>query len=768
MRIPIFHISEVLMIENPKKLFSYSLEAIHSSLNDDSIKIIDRIYPEFFNSKIQPEYSGVFDLFFNNIKKELKINLSDLELERIPLNIAKILNNTEHLDLSRNMNIKIIEEWFTYFYSNLKELSLNECNISEEDFKVLRNLKKLEKLDISGNRSIKCISEDFMSVLENLTHLDISNCNINSSALETVFIKAKKLEWLKFNGNDLSKFNSDNIPHNIKTLLMSNCKMRPINLNFRCEDLIELDLSHNDFSESIFDKFNSDRRKNFKSLLDESMFISNCNLKILNLSFCKISSEEFIEKVFELERLENLNISSNTVKRISNNKSNLRKLTICNSYIPSLEEMTNFKYLEELDISNSRFNDKIEYKIGCSKYSLKSIKANNCNLHYKGLSEFTDCPNLERLFVSKNCFFQMPSVFKLGLSKDSLKILDISNCNLNHDGLKAILECPKLEELNCSWNDFEELTSKIDCRCLKLKKLDINNTQLTHEGFKVLTKLYIQTLDCHGNSFENIPTEFDMGNLKDSLVDLNIVNCLLNINGLKSISNCRKLKYLVGSWNFLENLPSGFRFGDMKYSLKSLDLRASALSSNIFEAISECTQIENLNLFGNIFDKDFTLGLLKRTVKVLDMSFCKVQYSSLKEITDCIRLIDLKIGHNNFSDIPEDFVFGRSINTLEILDINSCNLNYNGLKAITDFSKLEKLIIINNNIGNIPTNFTFRKFENSLKFLDVRNCRLNHTCLKAIHSCKKLECLNIGDNNFEKRSQKLITKLKNKVKEYYE
>ena len=53
MRIPIFHISEVLMIENPKKLFSYSLEAIHSSLNDDSIKIIDRIYPEFFNSKIQ-------------------------------------------------------------------------------------------------------------------------------------------------------------------------------------------------------------------------------------------------------------------------------------------------------------------------------------------------------------------------------------------------------------------------------------------------------------------------------------------------------------------------------------------------------------------------------------------------------------------------------------------------------------------------------------------------------------------------------------------
>lgn len=760
-------ITALLAVGNPTKLYSCSLDAIHSSFNEEYLQIINRIYPEFFNSESHPEFSGIFDLFFNNMSKKVEIDLSTLGIERIPIDIADKLKHIEHLDLSSNRNISIREKWFSYFFENLKELSLNSCNLTEEDFEVIIKFNKLEKLNISGNKTINCTSADFISILENLTHLDVSNCGLDSIVLERILKNGKNLEHLKFNYNDLGDFKGEKIPQKLKTLSLSSCNMRLINLKFNCDNLIELDLSNNDLSESALYSFKSNRRKRFKPFIDLNIFGSKCKLKILNLRFCGITSKEFINRIFSLEELEDLNISGNIMKGKLNTKSKLKRLVACISDITSLEDVTNFKYLEELVISNNKLDNNTDHKLGCSRYSLRSITANNCDLDRRSLTILTDCPNLQILNLSMNNFSNLPSTFKFGSSKDSLKELNISNCSLDHDGFKAVLECSKLEALNCSWNDFKDLSSEMDCKSLKLKILDIENSQLTFEGLKLLTKFYIESLYIQGNSFENIPNGFDFGNLKDSLIDLNIMGCSLNIDGLKSISNCRRLKNFDCSWNVILNLPSDFRFGDMKYTLDNLDFRNCELNSNIFKAISECTHIKKLDLFGNIFDENFSLGLVKQTVKVIDMSFCRLHYTSLKEITDCKRLMDLNISANNFENIPKNFKLGRSRDTLKTLDINSSGLNVNGLKAIRDCSKLSKLVMINNNIGNVQNNFTLKKLRDSLKHLDVHNCRLNHHFLKAIYNCKKLEYLNCFENDFKKKSQNLIMKLKNKVKEYY-
>ena len=136
--IPIIHSSANII---PNRLFSFSLKSIQNTFPEDYFGIIKRIYPNFFNDECKPEFTGFFNLLYIEIPKETEINLSCLNIERIPLPLAIKMKKVEKLNLSGNEKIKLSEKWFENFDENLIDLNLSDCDISDEDLNAIYKIK---------------------------------------------------------------------------------------------------------------------------------------------------------------------------------------------------------------------------------------------------------------------------------------------------------------------------------------------------------------------------------------------------------------------------------------------------------------------------------------------------------------------------------------------------------------------------------------------------------------------------------------------------
>lgn len=311
-------------------------------LNPIFYRILERIYPNIFNPNSRLELSGLSYVFLIDDKPlpTTECNLSDMDIERIPMLLAKKMTDVEKLDLSENKNLKLNEEWFKNFFTKLKELSLKNCDLKEGDLEIIANLNSLEKLNISGNKNFKADSLHFIKILNNLNHLDISDCNLDHKALKLIYSNAPKLESLNFSLNNLSNFSFKNrsdfpkFKETLKILKLINCKLTGSDLEkfFIFDNLEYIDLSNNIFSnidEKIVEKlFNSEVQNSYipnakRARLDTeftninpklSYEIYTSKLRAIGLNNCGIKSEMFVSKLFELENLETLRISNNQVK----------------------------------------------------------------------------------------------------------------------------------------------------------------------------------------------------------------------------------------------------------------------------------------------------------------------------------------------------------------------------------------------------------------------------------------------------------------------
>lgn len=745
-------IKHVMAVENPLKLYKYSLDCIHTNFDNETSEIVYRIYPHSFNDMFPPRYSGLYNLFYIGIPAEKEIDLSFLKIRKIPVKLASKMTNVQVLNLSNIYRLKIDEEWFKYFYSNLRELSIFNYELKDRDFEIIRKIQSLEKLSIGGNVNIDVSSDNFIAILKNLKYLDVSRCYLNFKALETVLKYGENLEYLNFNGNNLSKFNSNlELRNNLDCL--SPKRIQTANL--------------------------------FETKLSEK--IQSKKLKGLDLSYCNIDSEEFIRSIFDINGLEKLNLSVNHLNfdftEIVKGKTStsLKELIVSYAHInilKNLEYLTNFEALEILDISRNNFKNSIQkVKLGCSKNSLKQISANNCELSHSILKELTDCPNLEILEVSSNNFGNIRNGFRFGRCSSSLRNINIRNSKLTHLGLRAVTACSNLEKLDVSLNNFENLTSESVLTSSKdtLKELNISNTKLDYQGLEVFTGFcQIQKLISENNNFANIPEDFSFGLLRNSLIELNVMNCKMKAKGLEAITKCNKITHLDARSNDFEDLTSDFTFGTLRNSLKKLELPHSNLNHHGLQASTDCVYLENLNVSGNNFEtltSSFSFGRSKFSLKHIDIWGCFLSDCNfLKEITDCSELTSLNISSNFFGNIPENFSFGCSKDSLVFLNMNTCELNSYGLKAITECLKLEKLLLFNNNFLSVPENFTFGQLKYSLKSLDISNCILNYNCLNATSHFRKLEYLNILNIHFidqERDIRDIFNYLRNKIKDFY-
>ena len=730
----ILFINIVLATYNPLKLYTHSLGSIESNLTITSVNIINRIYPDFFNNHHSPEYTGLYDIFYFEIPSNKKIDLSEMDIERIPVPIASKMKKVKSLNLSCNEILEIEDEWFKYFYDDLEELNINNCNIPNENLKIIQNCKSLKKLSLSGSIDIdiKCL----FPIIPKLTYLDVSNCSLNGIDLHTILENGINLEYLNFNQNNLLILPCF-IKSNLKILKVSNCMLNSLqclSILMNLEDLEEIDLSRNNFRDmnsniidNIFNNLHDEPASKRICFHDNSILSRNykSNLKRINLSCCKIKSQEFVKNLFNIKGLEILKLDTNNLnfdfKEIveGRSKETLKELHLKHCTISSSENvkyLTDFISLEKIDLSNNLFKNMTEnFSLGISKNSLSQIDMRNCNLNHFGLKAITACSKLEKLDVSENDFGEFPLNFSLGISKSTLKDVNASSCNLNHVGLKIFSEC------------------------LKLERLEIQN-----------------------NSFQNIPLNFSLDKLKYSLKELNISECELNINGWNAILDCERIKSLNLSVNSFQNHPDKFNI-KFKDCLNKLEIRRCCLTTRHFRIFTDCPNLKTLDGFGNDFssiENSFTLGCSKNSLKDVILGGCQLDEHCLKELTDCPCLKSLHLYFNNFNNISDDFRFGRSRDSLNFLDLTSTFLNHNGLKAITSCRKLNTLFVSGNDFRSVPFTFNFKNLEGTLTFLEIDNCDLNYNCLLAISKCKKLIHLDISENQILKADSKVEPILK--------
>lgn len=238
---------------NPQSLKKYSLDTIKDNIQDVNVyKVSKKLFPQIFHENIPLEFSGFNSIFFKEMLDNKEVDLSHMNLERIPIILAKRMKKIEKLNLSYNSNWNLNEEWFAQFFKVLKELSIRSCKLNDSIFETIDKLEMLENIDISGNEGLDVNSPHFISVIKRLKHLSISYCRLNENDLKTILKYATELESLNFSENELHRgFDvPPGILRNLKVLKLSGCGLEARDLPkiFSFENLKEINLSHNDFS----------------------------------------------------------------------------------------------------------------------------------------------------------------------------------------------------------------------------------------------------------------------------------------------------------------------------------------------------------------------------------------------------------------------------------------------------------------------------------------------------------------------------------------
>lgn len=188
------------MENNPPTLYDSSLQNIRNNLTMDMIRIISRINSDRSDKDSKLQYSGFKYVLNPSLKiPSKKIDLSGINLERIPISLAKQMTDIKELDLSNNLQLELSDEWFCYFYENLKELTLFNCIITDKSLEIIGKMKSLERLSFSSNTEVSINIKILEPVLKNIEYLDVSKCNFSLSDLKFILDCAKKLKTFKLN-----------------------------------------------------------------------------------------------------------------------------------------------------------------------------------------------------------------------------------------------------------------------------------------------------------------------------------------------------------------------------------------------------------------------------------------------------------------------------------------------------------------------------------------------------------------------------------------
>ena len=341
---------------------------------------------------------------------------------------------------------------------NLKVINLRDCNLTDEHIERLQPcIPYLENLDISINskmssQALKYISDSIMKEIDinnicKLKLIDLCHCNLADEHIESLQPCIPYLENLDISYNFIMssqamKCISDSIMKaieinnicNLKLIDLCHCNLADEHIESLqpCIPYLEnLDISHNFIMSSQAMKCISD------SIMKAIEINNICNLKVINLCYCRLTDEHIESLQPCIPYLENLDISYNS------KMSSQAMMYISDSIMKAIE------------INNT-----------CH---LKVIHLRYCNLTDEHIESLQPCiPYLENLDISYNS--KMSSQAMMYISDSIMKAIEINNtchlkvinlrdCQLTDEHIQSLQPCiPYLKDLDMNNNAISDTT----------------------------------------------------------------------------------------------------------------------------------------------------------------------------------------------------------------------------------------------------------------------------------------------------------------------
>ena len=541
--------------------------------------------------------------WFSNISSTLlELDLSSNALKgEIPCSVSNF-QNLEHLVLGVNYLTGKIPESFGQL-KHLKVLDLNLNSFTGPIPSSLGNLSYMWKLILEGNRLNGTLPKS-LGLLSNLKHLSIGNNSLTGTVDEEFFTKLSKLKYLDLSRTPLFfNVNSNWVPpFQLIYAHMSSCKVGP---NFPAwlqtqRSLKVLLMSMSGISDKAPSWFwNWTSNIDFVNLSanniegDVPNFLVNSAVLDLSSNHLKGQLPRLSANVIVLDVANNLFSGpiSTFLCQKTNRKNKLQVLDASNNlFLGELSHCWRYwQYLIHLNLGSNRLSSKIPYSMG-SLVALKALRLPNNSIYGDIPSSLQKCSNLGLLDIGEN-HLSMTIPLWIGEMK-SLIIL-----RLRSNGFKGHIPLQT-------------------CQLSSLRILDLANNSLSGPIPKCLNSINSMAMP-HIENYETIEYFEDAGTYFESLMlvpkgeelryeeNLEFVSIIdLSSNNLSGsipneISVLSQLHFLNLSRNHLTGrIPE--KIGTMK-ELESIDLSRNHLSGEIPPSMSNLTFLSYLDLSYNNF-----------------------------------------------------------------------------------------------------------------------------------------------------------------------
>ncbi|XP_022248789.1 protein toll-like isoform X2 [Limulus polyphemus] len=259
---------------------------------------------------------------FRNLVKLKRIYLYSNQLSVLPSNVFNNLNSLEVLELSGNRFTELPEGIFSGL-PKLRGLGLANNKFKTLPTGLFRENSALEELKLSGNPSFKHFPGGLLAGLVNLKNLSINDCNITRIDV-SFFSQVPSLVEIKMRNNRLTylpigTFQNNSNLRNLQ-MLFNDLISLPVGLFGKQFNLIKLNLFKNDIQKleaGIFDMLVSVQEinlgYNFIRYINEIVFKMLKNLETLILTGNQITTLETYNYLDNLINLKIIDLSKNNL-----------------------------------------------------------------------------------------------------------------------------------------------------------------------------------------------------------------------------------------------------------------------------------------------------------------------------------------------------------------------------------------------------------------------------------------------------------------------
>lgn len=278
----------------------------------------------------------------------------------------------------------------------------------------------------------------------------------------------------------------------------------------------------------------------------------------------------------------------------------LKKLTIHNQDLGTLEDLSALSKLQTLDLSGCTFPPE-ELAVLAKLPSLKELTLSGCSL--STIAALDGAAGLTKLDLSSNTLRNLEVIRNMP---------DLTELNLKHNAVTELDDLSglmNLETLDLSYNAITQLSPLSSC--LKLKWLDAGNNALTKvNGVEDLPLLTYLSLDYNKLT--------DISLLENSIELTNLSFANNQVHNISKLNGLVNLDILDFSYNAVENLPDwddgcALRTIDGSYNmLMNIDSLAELEQlSHVYMDYNKLTSVDALadnyrlvqvNVFGNDID----------------------------------------------------------------------------------------------------------------------------------------------------------------------